>query len=155
VDEMEERYQCLASANVRDIKSYEKGKKRQKGGMPFIVIIVDEFADLFMSGKEELEELVIRLAQKSRAVGIHLILTTQRPSVKIITGLIKANFPARLAFKVTSSTDSRIILDESGAESLLGSGDILFKSPKNTDLMRLHGAFVDEKERDKALEYFK
>jgi DNA segregation ATPase FtsK/SpoIIIE-like protein len=155
VQEMENRYQRLAKAGTRDIKAYQGKKETEKGSMPFIVVIIDEFADLFMAGKGELEEVVIRLAQKSRAVGIHLILATQRPSVKIVTGLIKANFPSRIAFNVVSATDSRIILDEGGAESLLGNGDMLTKFPDHQGLLRLHGAFVDEAEIEDAVSHLK
>ncbi|MDO9527657.1 MAG: FtsK/SpoIIIE domain-containing protein [Syntrophales bacterium] len=112
---------------------------------------IDEFADLFLSSGKGFEEIVVRLAQKSRAVGIHLILATQRPSADIVTGLIKANFPSRLAFRVASSIESRIILDENGAELLLGNGDMLFKFPGSPDLIRLQGAFVDDEEREEAL----
>src|SRR5699024_8894231 len=114
--------------------------------LPYIVVIVDEFADLMMIVGKQVEELIARLAQKARAIGIHLILATQRPSVDVITGLIKANIPSRIAFTVASKIDSRTILDQSGAESLLGMGDMLYSGPNSTIPVRVHGAFVRDQE---------
>jgi len=114
--------------------------------LPYIVIVIDEFADLILIGGREVESLLTRLAQMARAVGIHLVIATQRPSVDIITGLIKANFPCRISFRVSSKTDSRTILDKNGAEKLLGMGDMLFLPPGSSDLMRIHGSSVREEE---------
>ncbi|MEX0919434.1 MAG: DNA translocase FtsK [Parcubacteria group bacterium] len=156
--EMERRYDILEKASVRDIESYHKNvflpsmdKKEVEGEdapdpMPFIVIIIDELADLMQSYPRELEAAVVRLAQMSRAVGIHLILSTQRPSVNVITGLIKANIPARIALQVSSQIDSRTILDTSGAEKLLGAGDMLFLSGEMSKPTRIQSAFISEKE---------
>lgn len=143
---MEVRYGQFAELGVRDIVGYNaraeaEGKERK----PYIVIIIDELADLMLRAPTEIEERITRLAQMSRAVGIHLILATQRPSVDVITGLIKANFPCRIAFQVASKTDSRTILDMNGAESLLGRGDMLFLPPGKGDPIRLHGAFVSDR----------
>ena len=123
--------------------------------MPFLVIIIDELADLMMVAGKEVEESITRLAQMARAVGIHLVLATQRPSVDVITGLIKANFPSRISFRVSSKVDSRTIIDANGAESLLGKGDMLFLPPGTSNLIRVHGAFVDEKEIHKIVEHVK
>jgi S-DNA-T family DNA segregation ATPase FtsK/SpoIIIE len=146
---MEMRYSDFARVGVRDIESYnarcqELGRKKK----PYIVVVVDELADLMKTVKEpqEMERRITRLAQMSRAVGIHLILATQRPSVDVITGLIKANFPCRIAFQVASKTDSRTILDMNGAESLLGMGDMLFLPPGKGEPIRLHGAFISVEE---------
>ncbi|MGD9587915.1 MAG: DNA translocase FtsK [Pyrinomonadaceae bacterium] len=158
VGEMERRYKYLAGLGVRNIDGYnaevkrrseigqldENGEPYQK--LPFIVCIIDELADLMMVSGKEVEESITRLAQMARAVGIHLVLATQRPSVDVITGLIKANFPARIAFRVSQKVDSRTIIDSNGAESLLGRGDMLFLPPASSQVVRVHGAFVDEKE---------
>ena len=142
--EMEKRYRRLEEASVRDIKSFH-------GNMPFIIVVIDEFADLLMKSDQAVEDLFITLAQKSRAVGIHLIIATQRPSAKVITGLVKANIPTRIAFRTASAVDSRIILDEKGAELLLGNGDMLFRYPKDSKLLRLQGAFVSDKTRERVV----
>ncbi len=140
---MEMRYRDFAREGVRDIDGYNE-KMRKKGGKnkPYIVVVVDELADLMLTAPSEIEENITRLAQMSRAVGIHLVLATQRPSVDVITGLIKANFPCRIAFQVASKTDSRTILDMNGAESLLGRGDMLFLPPGKGTPVRLHGAYI-------------
>ena len=143
--EMERRYDMLEKNSVRDIDSYHQHAKDDKS-MPFIIIIIDELADMMQSYPRELEAAVVRLAQMSRAVGIHLILSTQRPSVNIITGLIKANIPARIALAVSSQIDSRTILDSAGAEKLLGAGDMLFLSVEMSKPLRIQSAYISEKE---------
>jgi S-DNA-T family DNA segregation ATPase FtsK/SpoIIIE len=167
VVEMERRYKELASWGVRNLEGYNAEVHRRNfieefdengepyKNLPFIVIIIDEFADLMMVARGEVEESITRLAQKARAVGIHLVLATQRPSVNVITGLIKANFPSRISFRVSSMHDSRTIIDGSGAEHLLGRGDMLFLPPGTSRLVRVHGAFVDEKEIGKIVEFVK
>ncbi len=142
--EMDRRYNALSEARKRNIAEYNLVKKEE--GMPYIVIVIDELADLMMLAARDVESLIVRLAQKARAVGIHLVLATQRPSVDVITGLIKANVPARIAFTVTSQVDSRTIIDGAGAEKLLGQGDMLFSTPELSKPRRLQGALVDEKE---------
>ncbi|NQT27573.1 DNA translocase FtsK [candidate division KSB1 bacterium] len=154
--EMERRYRMLARVGVRNIDDFNKFLKTRNPEdeeegvklehLPYLVIVVDELADLMMLGAREIEEPIARLAQMSRAVGIHLILATQRPSVDVITGVIKANFPARIAFQVTSKTDSRTILDRNGAEKLLGRGDMLFLHPREPEPIRIHGAFMSTDE---------
>jgi len=148
VKEMERRYELLQEARVRDINSYNERAATDESieKLPFIVIIVDEFADLIMTSGKDIELPITRLAQMARAVGIHLILATQRPSIKVITGIIKANFPARIAFQVSSRVDSRVILDMIGAERLLGHGDMLFLPPGKAVPERIHGAFVSDHE---------
>jgi S-DNA-T family DNA segregation ATPase FtsK/SpoIIIE len=155
VTEMENRYKKLASLGVRNIDQYnamvenedfETLDEEDNEWMPYIVVIIDELADLMMVAAKEVEESITRLAQMARAVGIHLILATQRPSVDVITGLIKANFPSRISFRVSSKIDSRTILDGNGAEQLLGLGDMLFLPPGTSRLIRIHGAYVNEKE---------
>ncbi len=144
---MESRYRDFARENVRDIDGYNEKMRKKNGEIkPYIVVIVDELADLMLTAPSEFEESITRLAQMSRAVGIHLILATQRPSVDVITGLIKANFPCRIAFQVASKTDSRTILDMNGAESLLGRGDMLFLPPGKGTPTRLHGAYISTDE---------
>ena len=159
VAEMEKRYASFSQYNVRDLKSYnamaERGGTREVERMPQIVIIIDELADLMMVASKEIEESVIRLAQKARAAGIHLIIATQRPSVDVITGLIKANIPSRIAFAVTSQVDSRTILDGGGAEKLLGRGDMLFHPIGMSKPMRVQGAFVSDSEIEALVEYIK
>jgi DNA segregation ATPase FtsK/SpoIIIE, S-DNA-T family len=144
VAEMENRYRILQQAGKRNIGEYNSA--RGKEGMPFIVIVIDELADLMAVSANEVEGLICRLAQMARAVGIHLIVATQRPSVDVITGLIKANIPTRIAFSVASQVDSRTILDQAGAEKLLGMGDMLFVSADTPKPKRIQGALVSEKE---------
>lgn len=185
VQEMERRYHSLAELNVRNINGYnqkveelttqaqkdmEQGQETSSAikslgidadgkpshrRLPYIVVIIDEFADLMMTASKDVETAVARLAQKARAAGIHLILATQRPSTDVITGLIKANFPTRIALRVTSKTDSRVILDHNGAENLLGNGDMLFVPPGTSYMQRVHGAYVSEKEIDKIVAFLK
>jgi S-DNA-T family DNA segregation ATPase FtsK/SpoIIIE len=180
VDEMERRYTVLAEKGTRNIEHYhqkmekelkEKGKVyRRKGDLleggdnklpeimewiPYIVVVIDELADLMMISSREVEESITRLAQMARAVGIHLLLATQRPSVDVLTGIIKANFPARISFQVTSKVDSRTILDTIGAEHLLGAGDMLFLPPGSSKLTRIHGAFVSSAEIKRIVEFLK
>jgi len=151
-NEMERRYKILTELGVRNIEKYN-AKASEK--LPYIVIVVDEFADLMMVAGREVELYIARLAQKARASGIHLIVATQRPSVDVITGLIKANFPCRIAFKVSSRVDSRTVLDVMGAEKLLGNGDMLFMPPGRTDLIRLHGAYISDSEIERIVKWWK
>ena len=149
IHEMERRYRLLSSMNTRDIERYnEKVNERHFGEekLPYIVIIIDELADLMMVASKDVEGYITRLAQKARAIGIHLVLATQRPSVDVITGVIKANFPARIAFQVAQKTDSRTIIDQNGAEKLLGQGDMLYQSPISAYPTRIQGAFISEDE---------
>lgn len=150
VKEMEGRYSLLASCRVKSIDSYNNFRKdhpeQDLPYMPYMVVIVDEFGDLMMVAGKEVENAIIRIAQMARAVGIHLVLATQRPSVNVITGIIKANMPARLSFRVSSKIDSRTILDQNGAELLLGRGDSLFVPPGSSDTIRIHGCFVSEED---------
>lgn len=142
---MENRYSILAKEQVRNIQGYNE--KKGFAAMPYIVVVIDEMADMMMTGnKVETEVQIVRLAQKARAVGIHLILATQRPSVNVITGIIKANIPGRIGMSVTSSTDSRVILDRIGAESLMGRGDLLYKAPDKTKSLRLQGGNIEQSE---------
>jgi S-DNA-T family DNA segregation ATPase FtsK/SpoIIIE len=143
VEEMERRYRLMADAGSKNIDSFNEKKRSQK--LPFIVIVVDELADIMLSGGEAVELAITRLAQKARAAGIHLVIATQRPSTNVVTGLIKANMPSRLSFKVPSAVDSRTVLDSSGAESLMGRGDSLMTMP-GIPLRRLHGCFISEEE---------
>lgn len=166
VNEMERRYDVLQEEGARDIASYHKevykkaiaknpDAEKLPERMPYIVIIIDELADIMMSYPKELESAIVRLAQKSRAVGIHLILSTQRPSVNVITGLIKANIPSRIALKVASQIDSRTIIDTAGAEQLLGQGDLLFTSSENPKQERVQSAFVSDAEVKRVVDYLK
>jgi S-DNA-T family DNA segregation ATPase FtsK/SpoIIIE len=167
VVEMERRYKDLAGYGVRNIAGYNTKAKQLNADeqwddqgephriLPYIVIIIDELADLMMVSGKEVEESITRLAQMARAVGIHLVLATQRPSVDVITGLIKANFPSRISFRVSSKVDSRTIIDANGAESLLGSGDMLFLPPGNSQVTRVHGAFVNEAEIKQVVDHVK
>lgn len=166
VNEMERRYKLLAEKRIKDIKTYntkmaaggtkisvkdDEGnmQEHEEGAMPYIVIVIDELADLMMVAGRDVEALIVRLAQKARAVGIHLVLATQRPSVNVITGLIKANIPARIAFTVASQVDSRTILDQVGAEKLLGQGDMLMYTPSMSKPIRVQGAWVTDDEVEK------
>jgi S-DNA-T family DNA segregation ATPase FtsK/SpoIIIE len=144
VAEMERRYKLLAEVGNRNIIEYNKAHPEE--AMPYIVVVIDEMADLMIVAAKDVETLIVRLAQMARAIGIHLVLATQRPSVDVITGVIKANVPARLAFSVASQIDSRTILDQMGAEKLLGKGDMLFASPEMMKPRRIQGAFLEEKE---------
>ena len=174
VQEMERRYRYMMDLNVRNIQSYNKEiKKCEEEGMnkiytptegntekyhqklPYIVVVVDEFADMMQTVGKKVEDLIIRLSQKARAAGIHLILATQRPSVNVITGLIKANIPTRLGLKVSSNIDSRTILDSMGAEQLLGLGDMLYRGSGTHVLQRIHGAYVSETEINKVADYLR
>ena len=156
VGEMEARYKTLAAAGVRSLEQYNRnvdaGKVEVPEGatpaetLPCIVVLIDELADLMMVAGKEVEQSICRLAQMARAVGIHLILATQRPSVDVITGIIKANMPSRIAFRVSSKVDARTVLDQNGAEQLLGKGDMLFMAPATSHLVRLHGAYISEQQ---------
>ena len=147
VTEMERRYERLAQVRARNLNEANRAlRKRGEEELPYLLVVIDELADLMMVSPQEVEDSIIRLAQKSRAVGIHLVLATQRPSVDVITGMIKANVPSRIAFAVSSQTDSRVILDSNGAESLLGQGDMLFKPLGTSRVQRVQGAFVTEEE---------
>jgi S-DNA-T family DNA segregation ATPase FtsK/SpoIIIE len=147
VAEMERRYERLSSVRARNLNEANRAfRQRGEPTMPYLLVVIDELADLMMIAPQAVEDAVIRLAQKSRAVGIHLVLATQRPSVDVITGMIKANVPSRIAFAVSSMTDSRVILDHGGAESLLGQGDMLFKPLGTSRLQRVQGAYVSEEE---------
>ena len=158
VREMMNRYNDFAAAGVRDIEgfnAYKENKKEPEAKMPHIVIIIDELSDLMMAAPGEVEDAVCRLAQMARAAGMHLIIATQRPSVDVITGVIKANIPSRLAFAVSSGIDSRTILDMVGAEKLLGKGDMLFYPAGQSKPSRLQGAFVTDKEVEKIVSFLK
>ena len=178
VAEMERRYKLMAAMGVRNLAGFNrKVKDAEEAGtplsdplykrqsmedeapllktLPTIVVVVDEFADMMMIVGKKVEELIARLAQKARAAGIHLILATQRPSVDVITGLIKANIPTRIAFQVSSKIDSRTILDQSGAETLLGHGDMLYLPPGTAMPERVHGAFVSDEEVHRVVEHLK
>src|SRR6184192_3869366 len=167
VHEMEERYKTLAAEGVRNIEQYNRNiqqalaEKRtppegeQPRPLSFIVVVIDELADLMMVASNEVEESIARLAQMARAVGIHLILATQRPSVDVITGLIKANMPTRISFRVASKVDSRTIIDSNGAESLLGKGDMLYLPPGTSRVQHVHAPFVTEKEISEVVKFWK
>ena len=171
VDKMEERYDMLARCGVRHLDSYnrlDQAKRLERLGidpqspdaedvperMPYIVIVADEMADMMMTSGKDVEGHIIRLAQKSRAVGIHLVLATQKPTVDVITGLIKSNLPARISFQVASRTDSRVVLDEGGAERLLGNGDMLYLPPGTSKVRRAQGTFVSDEEVNGIIDYF-
>jgi S-DNA-T family DNA segregation ATPase FtsK/SpoIIIE len=170
---MDERYEFLSMVNVRNIAGYNSLSEqdiRERYGLepdeeidpkhvplhlPYIIIIIDELADLMLVAPKEIETSITRLAQKSRAVGIHIILATQRPSVDVITGLIKSNLPARISFRVASKVDSRTILDQNGADKLLGSGDMLFLQPGTSKLIRAQGTYVSDDEIHRVVEFAK
>ena len=168
-DKMDERYGFLARAGVRNIQTYnqlgaeeiyarlrpedEQERARIPTYMPYIVIIADEVADLMMTAAKEVESHIVRLAQKARAVGMHLIIATQKPTVDVITGLIKGNMPARIAFQVTSRGDSRVVLDEMGADKLLGIGDMLFLIPGTSHIVRAQGTYVSDAEVNRVCQY--
>jgi len=153
--EMERRFQVFADARVRNIGEYHQKMKNNSNleNIPFIVVVIDELADLMLTSGRAIEEPITRLAQKARAVGIHLIVATQRPSVDVITGVIKSNFPARIAFQVSSKIDSRTIIDQMGAEKLLGRGDMLFLLPGTASPIRLHNAYIDLEEIEKVMQH--
>jgi len=153
VKEMERRYKLLSDARVKNIENYNK--KFPENKMPYIVVIIDELADLMMTAGKDVEYFIGRLAQMARASGIHLIVATQRPSVDVVTGLIKANLPSRISFKVGQKIDSKVILDTYGAESLLGRGDMLFTLPGSSSLVRLHAPFTTEEEIERIVEFLK
>jgi S-DNA-T family DNA segregation ATPase FtsK/SpoIIIE len=159
---MEERYKILAEKKVRNIESYNhhlaaeaKARGEAPALMSFLVIVIDELADLMILAQSEVEDSITRLAQLSRAVGMHLVIATQRPSTNVITGIIKANLPVRMSFNVSSKIDSRVVLDANGAEMLLGKGDMLYLPPGTNKLERLHGCFVSEDEVKRLVEYLK
>jgi S-DNA-T family DNA segregation ATPase FtsK/SpoIIIE len=169
VDKMEERYDLLRRVRVRNIAGYnelspgeiikraqpadEDERRRIPERISYIVIVIDEMSDLMMQFKKEVEGYIVRLAQKSRAAGIHLVLATQKPTVDVITGLIKSNLPSRICFKVAAKSDSRVVLDQMGADKLLGKGDLLFLPPGTSDLLRAQGAYASDTEIAKVAEY--
>ncbi len=153
--EMDQRYRLLAEAHVRDLESYnQKMERKKQPTLPRIVILVDELADLMMTAPDQTEHSLVRLAQMARATGIHMVVATQRPSVDVITGLIKANFPARISFNMATSIDSRVILDTNGAEALMGKGDMLFLNPENGNPLRAQGVLVTDQEIEKVVNYW-
>jgi S-DNA-T family DNA segregation ATPase FtsK/SpoIIIE len=152
---MDHRYKLLEKVKARDIVSYNtKVSRTNQPTLPRIVILIDELADLMMTAPDQTEHTLVRLAQKSRAVGIHLVVATQRPSTDVVTGVIKANFPTRIAFTVASSIDSRVILDSSGAETLLGKGDMLYLHPEIGTPIRSQGVMVTDKELDHVVKWW-
>ena len=158
--EMDSRYKRFAEIGARNIEDFNRRMEKmdaqaEASPIPYIVVLVDELADLMMQSPAETEKVICRLAQMSRATGIHLVIATQRPSVDVVTGLIKANFPARIAFAVASSVDSRVILDVPGAERLLGQGDMLFMPPDVSQPKRLQGAFVSDREMARLISYWR
>jgi S-DNA-T family DNA segregation ATPase FtsK/SpoIIIE len=169
VDKMEERYEILSRARVRGIAGYnelspeeilrrvkpadDEERKRVPDRMPYIVIFIDELADLIMQMRKEVENHIIRLAQKSRAAGIHLVVATQKPTVDVVTHLIKSNLPARICFQVSSRTDSMVVLDEKGADKLLGKGDLLFLQPGTSSLIRAQGCYAGNEEIQAVVEH--
>ena len=161
VDEMDSRYAMLSEEGVRDIDSYNRslesleiGEKQQRW-LPYVVVVIDELADLMMISPSDVRDAIIRLAQKARAAGIHIIVATQRPSADVVAGLVKANFPSRISFRVSSKVDSRIILDMGGAESLLGKGDMLVLGSGGSGLLRLQGAFISDDERKRVTDFLR
>jgi DNA segregation ATPase FtsK/SpoIIIE, S-DNA-T family len=156
LEEMGRRYRLLEETRSRDLETYNRRMERRKlETLPRIVILVDELADLMMSAPDQTEPALIRLAQMARATGIHLVVATQRPSTDVVTGLIKANFPARVSFTVASSVDSRVILDTTGAEALLGRGDMLFLNPESGTPLRCQGVMVTDHEVERVVNFWK
>ena len=164
IREMEDRYTKMAEKGSRGIDTYNQRLLKEKKGapeeypegwLPYIIIIIDELADLMMVSSRDVEEYLTRLAQMARAAGIHLLIATQRPSVDVLTGIIKANFPTRISFQVSSKTDSRTILDTNGAEALLGAGDMLYLPPGVSKLQRIHGAYVSEAEIKRVTQFLR
>jgi S-DNA-T family DNA segregation ATPase FtsK/SpoIIIE len=156
VYEMERRYQLMSETRTKNIENYnDKAKAEKRDPLPYIVVIIDELADLMMTSGKDVEYSIARLAQMARASGIHLIVATQRPSVDVVTGLIKANLPSRISYKVGQKIDSKIILDGMGAESLLGRGDMLFTPPGMSGLVRLHAPWSTEDEIEKVVDFLK
>jgi DNA segregation ATPase FtsK/SpoIIIE, S-DNA-T family len=156
VREMEQRYSYMALARTRNLVEMNKVRERRgEQALPYVLCVIDELADLMMVAPADVEDSIIRLAQKARAVGIHLVLATQSPRVDVITGMIKANVPSRIAFSVSSQTDSRVILDQNGAETLLGQGDMLFSPVGSSRLQRIQGAYVDEAQIAKLTEQWR
>ena len=153
---MDRRYKLLEASHSRNLDSYNRKVRRRKGEAPLprIVVLIDELADLMMSAPEQTEPALVRLAQMARATGIHLVVATQRPSTDVVTGLIKANFPARISFAVASSVDSRVILDTTGAESLLGHGDMLFLPPEASGPVRAQGVMVSDQELERVTTFW-
>lgn len=153
--EMESRYKQFAEVGARNLADYNRNaRKRRQEPMPMIVMVIDELADLMLAAPDDVERTICRLAQMARATGIHLVIATQRPSVDVVTGLIKANFPARISFAVTSQIDSRVVLDTPGAEKLLGQGDMLFMAPDSPKLQRIQGSFVSDREIDSLMSWY-
>jgi S-DNA-T family DNA segregation ATPase FtsK/SpoIIIE len=153
--EMERRYKLFSRVGARNIDVYNQMRATQgEERLPYIVVVIDELADLMMIAPDEVERYICRIAQLARATGIHLVIATQRPSVDVVTGLIKANFPARISFAVTSQVDSRVVVDTTGAEKLLGRGDLLFMAPDSSKLARLQGCFVSDREIQRLVEYW-
>jgi DNA translocase ftsK len=150
---MEKRYSIFANHGVRDIKTFNRRYPEEK--IPFIIIVIDELADLMMVSPRDVEDAICRILQKARAAGIHMILATQRPSVNVITGIIKANLPSRISFAVSSQVDSRTILDRGGAETLLGKGDMLFSPQGAAKPIRVQGAFISDEEVEMLLDYIR
>jgi S-DNA-T family DNA segregation ATPase FtsK/SpoIIIE len=154
--EMDNRYKLFNQARARNIEAYNQTLvAKGESPLPYVVIVIDELADLMMVAPDEVERAICRIAQMARATGIHLVIATQRPSVDVVTGLIKANFPSRISFAVTSQTDSRVIIDSVGADKLLGRGDMLFMAPDSSKLQRIQGCFVSDKELAALVRYWK
>jgi S-DNA-T family DNA segregation ATPase FtsK/SpoIIIE len=153
--EMDDRYKRFSDAGARNIEDYNKNLSGDREPMPYIVVIIDELADLMIQAPEETERAITRIAALARATGIHLVIATQRPSVDVVTGLIRANFPARIAFAVASGVDSRVILDQPGAEKLLGRGDMLYLSGDSPAPVRLQGVFVSDIEINNLVRFWK